>query len=75
VNSVHVDIMCVSGGERVPAIAARIGVRVGKVNVLDVLLEVAPGGAGLVAEGAAHCPAPHRLDVLLEAAGRGRSTS
>ena len=74
-NSVHVDIMCVSGGERVPAIAARIGVRVGKVNVLDVLLEVAPGGAGLVAEGAADGPAPHRQDVLLEAAGRGRSTS
>jgi hypothetical protein len=75
VNSVNVDIMGVPGGECVPAVAARVGERVGKVNVLDVLLEVAPGGAGLVTEGAAHGPAPHRLDVLLEAAARGRSTS
>ncbi len=67
--------MGVPGGKCVPAVAARVGVRVGKVNVLDVLLEVAPGGAGLVTEGAADGPAPHRQDVLLEAAGRGRGTS
>jgi hypothetical protein len=42
------------------------------MNVLDVLFEIALGGADLVAERAADHPVPHHHNIVAEAAGCGR---
>ena len=71
VNPMDMDVVVVARGEGVSAVAAGVGVGARKVDILDVLLEVALGGGGLVAEAAAHPrPVPQHQDVVLKPAGQ-----
>ena len=60
------EIVVVFGWESIAAVATGVGEGPGEVDVLNVLLEVALGRAGLVAEGAADQPAPLYQDVVVK---------